>query len=379
MSGPSREREAEAPHRGRPPIRLVIPPHGPANPYLSHLERDLAALGICSARFRQSVVAMGIAILRTRPHVLHLHWLHPFYENRSRRRSWLRLAASLTALRLLHLLGVRIVWTAHNIAHHEAKGANVDRACTRFVARHADAIIAHSDSAKRRLLAELPIPDADRVFVIPHGHYIDSYPNTMDRATARSRLQLPTSGPVLLFFGQIRPYKGALELIEAFARLDCSDARLVIAGRPLTDGDAQLVREASSNDLRVTLAFGHIPDDEIQTYMKACDAVVLPYRDILTSGAAVLAMSFGRACVVPKMACFTELLGEGGAVFYDPASEGGLLAGLQEAVSDVGRLDSMGAANVERARTWDWGSIARRTVAAYQTALGRRSRGSGAN
>ncbi len=37
----------------------------------------------------------------------------------------------------------------------------------------------------------------------------------------------------------------------------------------------------------MTLALETIPDDEMQVYLHAADAVVLPYRDVLSSGSAV--------------------------------------------------------------------------------------------
>ena len=329
-------------------------------------------LGVSVGRFRRSVPAIVSDLLRSRPHVLHLHWLHPFYESAAGRRSQLRLRFSLLGLWMLRRLGVRLVWTAHNIGHHEAKGSSVDRACTRFIARRADAIIVHGESAKRRVVEELRLPDPNRVFVIPHGHYIDSYKNDVNQRAARARLGLPDSSVVLLFFGQIRPYKGVLELIEAFRRCDSTDARLVIAGRPLSEADAETVRRAASGNPSVSLVMDFVSDDDIQVYMKACDAVVLPYRDILTSGAGVLAMSFARACVVPRLGCFTDLLDERGAVFYDAEKLDGLEMGLNEAVSRRGELVDLGAHNLESAGRWDWSSVARRTLEVYRFALGLR-------
>lgn len=354
-------------------LRTVFLPQWYTNPYLTHLDHELRSLGVRSARFSQNPLAVAVGILRARPHVLHLHWLHPFYENRSKRRSRVRLAVSLMALRLLRLMGVRIIWTAHNLGDHEAKGSSIDRDCTHFVARHAAAIIAHGESAKRRLLKELPIADPERVFVIPHGHYINSYPNTVDRATARAKIDLPESSVVYLFLGQIRPYKGVLEMIEAFGKLESDDARLVIAGKPLSDADGDVVRRAAASDRRIKLSIGFVPDDDLQLYLGAADAVVLPYRDILTSGAAVLAMSFARPCVVPRLDCFTDLLDEEGAVFYDADRDDGLVGGLRDALRRRTELDAMGAHNLDLAQQWHWPGVARQTLDVYRFALGRRA------
>ena len=52
--------------------------------------------------------------------------------------------------------------------------------------------------------------------------------------------------------------------------------------------------------------------------MNACDVVVFPYRDTLTSGAVVLAMSFARACIAPRRGCLAALLDRAGGFLYDP-------------------------------------------------------------
>ena len=51
------------------------------------------------------------------------------------------------------------------------------------------------------------------------------------------------------------------------------------------------------------LALRYIPDAELQVWLRAADVVVLPFRDILTSGSAILALSFGRAVVAPALGC----------------------------------------------------------------------------
>jgi len=58
--------------------------------------------------------------------------------------------------------------------------------------------------------------------------------------------------------------------------------------------------------------------------MNACDVVVFPYQEILTSGAVILAMSFGRACVAPRLGCIQDVLDDKGAFIYEPSNKAGL-------------------------------------------------------
>ena len=100
--------------------------------------------------------------------------------------------------------------------------------------------------------------------------------------------------------------------------------------------------------------------------MNACDVVVLPYRRILTSGAAVLAMSFGKPCIAPRAGCVTDILDENGAIFFDPSVSGNLERALRETVDSRHRLREMGLYNLRRAAAWDWESIGRSTAAVYK-------------
>jgi glycosyltransferase involved in cell wall biosynthesis len=112
----------------------------------------------------------------------------------------------------------------------------------------------------------------------------------------------------------------------------------------------------------VTIVPEKVDDARIQYFMNASDAVVLPYRRSLTSGAAVLAMSFARPCIAPRIGCFGEMLDERGAFLY---RRGGLRDAMEEAMRRRDELPAMGEYNRARAAAWSWDAIAARTLAVY--------------
>src|SRR5258707_11847882 len=61
------------------------------------------------------------------------------------------------------------------------------------------------------------------------------------------------------------------------------------------------VAHSIQGDSRIRFLPGHVADDDIQLYMNACDVVDLPYRRILGSGTAVLAMSFRQTSSYPAL------------------------------------------------------------------------------
>jgi glycosyltransferase involved in cell wall biosynthesis len=202
--------------------------------------------------------------------------------------------------------------------------------------------------------------------VIPHGHYIDNYENTVSTEEARDVLDLDQSDTVFLFFGLIRRYKGVLDLIDSFRSASLPDSTLVIAGNPKSESLHAELREKTDSTDQIRSIYEFIPDDEVQHYMNAADVVVLPFRKVTTSGSAVLAMSFGNALIVPRLGCLPELVADEGAIFYDADTESGLEPSLERAVDRD--LDAMGAFNRRQVSQYDWASIAARTERVYAKA-----------
>ncbi|MHC4224554.1 MAG: glycosyltransferase, partial [Planctomycetota bacterium] len=111
---------------------------------------------------------------------------------------------------------------------------------------------------------------------------------------------------------------------------------------------------------------GFVPEKRVQLYMRASDVVVLPYRDILTSGAAVLASTFARACIAPHFGCMRDALHPSGAFFYDPGRADALRGAMREAHRHRPELDGMGERNRALVEQWPWSEVARRTAALYR-------------
>lgn len=245
------------------------------------------------------------------------------------------MAAFVLDLLLAVTLGYSVVWTVHNALPHES--SRIDRVLRRFLLAIAHPVV-HCATARRAL------GWASRsATVIPHGSYAGWYPETLDREEARSRLGFAPTDRVLLCFGQLRAYKGVEELIRAFHAMPQENLKLVVAGRPASPAEAARLRalQRDVDDERVKLHLDHVPDDEVQVFFKACDLVVLPYLRVLTSGVAVLGLTFGRGLIVPRTGCLVELAQSGCAIGYDPLSPGGLAEALRDAASvdsfDLGR------------------------------------------
>lgn len=351
-------------------LRVALIPRFPNNPYIPQLESQLSALGVVVVRLGTSAWSLIAGFLVTRPHVLHLQWLHPFHMGRYGITALLRALMLVTGWIVLRLLGRRFVWTVHNLKDHDDRHPRVARMLTGYVARRADAVIVHCEHAKRALHARFPRTRESRIYVIPHGNYSDAYENTVSCAESRRRLGLADDNFVILSFGQIRRYKGIEVLIETFRSLPDANLRLVIAGRIPDSHAERALRSRVSGDSRILFRPGFVADDEVQWYLNACDVVACPFEDVLTSGSVLLGMTFARPCIVPRLGCIPEQIDDLGAFFYEPDDPNGFSQALHRAIASGPRLPAMGRRNQLRANEWNWRRVAEMTLTVYRKIFG---------
>lgn len=346
---------------------VFLPNYTSANPYQSNLAAGLDE----EVAFGDSDGFLPIlSAVRScdEVSVVHFHWLNPYLVTSSRLRTVGRLALTLLQLVVLRLAGISVVWTVHNVVSHESLHPRVERwakgAFIRF--GFCDAVFVHCEAVREDIAESYGLPASlvrERTRVIPHGHYIDNYANDTSPADARELLGLDSDTLVFLFFGQVRPYKGVLRLIDAFEAVDVDDARLLIVGSPIDQSIERAVRRRSATADRVHTYLEFVPDDEIQRYMNAADCVVLPYDDITTSGSAILAMSFGKPVIAPRTGCVPVHLDDVGSLLYPPGDPQGLPSALVAASTH--ELAAMGEHNRRAVRAYDWDAIAATTARVY--------------
>lgn len=339
------------------------------NPYMRGLASGLRAAGVEVVPFGLSTVYLHRLIGRGAPRLIHFHWFQPLIMARGGLKRWAKYVLFRLQLAAARAMGVRVVWTAHDLHDHDRRARSIDDAATRAVAGASSAVVAHAPAVKRIVAERFGRVGPSRIGVIAHGNYDAEYDLTIDRASARVALGWRADDFVFLFFGNVRAYKGIVDLVGAFRSIQGPGLRLVIAGRPFGPDDEAVVRGAIGGDGRIGFEAGFIEDRRLSTLIAGCDAVVLPYRNILTSGAAVLAMTMGRAVIAPRIGCFPDFLGESGGVTYDPAAGDGLRGALIGALERRGELEGMGARN-RRVAEWDsWERVGRMHREVYLRAM----------
>ena len=227
-----------------------------------------------------------------------------------------------------------------------------------------DAVVAHSEHGARRLREVVGLP-GERVRVIHHGAF-DYLTRLPEEKPLPSELA-GAEGPVILFFGLLRPYKGVDTLLEAFRRVE--GAELWIAGNPRMDVEP-LRRLAAEAPGRVRFLTRFVADDEIPAIMRRADLVVLPYRDVEHSGVLYAALAFGKPLVLSAVGGFPEVAEQGAARLVPPEDPAALAATLGELVGDEGARAELGEAAARAAAgAYSWDEAARQTLALYDELL----------
>jgi beta-1,4-mannosyltransferase len=327
------------------------------NPYTWLLYSRLGSLGVAVEEFTV------VRALRGGYDVFHVHWPDKALAAVPWVVSAAGAAAALASLAAAHLHGARVVWTAHNAYPHESRHPRLERWFWAAFLPRVDGVIHPSVAGQQAVEARYPALAARPHAVVPHGHYRGSYPDTMSREEARTSLAIPPGRRVVTYLGLVRPYKNVPRLIRTVRELSkADDVTLLVVGAPLTPTIAQEVRAAAGGDPHVRLALEHVPEIEVQRYLRAADLVVLPFKEITNSGSALLALSFDRPVLVPSRGAMGELQAVAGPDWvytYEgdltpPILANALDRALHRLPDASPRLDAL-----------EWPEIARQTLALY--------------
>ena len=337
-----------------------------SNPYKTLLIKNLSSQNVQIEEHRLNRFFLFKALKMRDLDVIHFHalpiplvWGNYFFH-------LLKFALFALQATLLRFLGVKIIWTIHEWdSKLSSRKVNYNPIYAKLFSNCFDVFISHCESSEQSLVRELGDKSKDKSSVIYHGNFIDWYENKSTPLESRRALDISDESLTFLLFGSIYPYKGVLEAIEAFQNLQHPNATLLIVGQANSQALEANIREKAQASDKIKFISERVADKDVQVYMNASDCVLVPYKVFTTSGVAILAMSFGKACIAPKMGFFDDVLDDSGTFFYDPDSQSGLQQAMQAATVDKSLLSDMGNYNLGLAKQWSWSYVAEKTLDVY--------------
>jgi glycosyltransferase involved in cell wall biosynthesis len=224
-----------------------------------------------------------------------------------------------------------------------------------------DAVVTHSEYGRGQLTQKLGL-DPSKVRVIHHGAF-DHLRHPVHEQPLPDELAR-VHGPVVLFFGLMRPYKGIETLLEAWRGIE--DAELWIVGRPRMD--VAPIRARAPGSVRFVTEF--VPDAQLPAYFRRADLVVLPYartERFDQSGVLATALAFGTPSVISDIGGFGEVAATGAARLVAPGDADVLREAIVELLADPHeRAQLAAAARAAAAGPYSWSLAAAKTLELYR-------------
>ena len=195
--------------------------------------------------------------------------------------------------------GSKFVWTVHDIYPHDAVSVPyLDRLFRRFLIDFMNLIIVHNTYTLNQMI--MLGANRQKLKKIYHPNYLGYYTNKPTKNYARKLLGIDVALKVFLFFGRIRPYKGLDILIQIFKNLP-SDNILLLAGVPA--GNDWNIKKNKKNLLKLLKNHKNIlpylrwiEDAEVPIFFSAADYVILPFKQVTTSGSFDPCAIFWKTC-----------------------------------------------------------------------------------
>jgi len=267
------------------------------------------------------------------------------------------------------LFSRRYVYTAHNVLPHGKENSRLFALAYRLIYRFPHRILVHTERARSELIERFGVP-AGKLVLTSIGLNEEIPESALTREDARTSLGIAQESRAILFFGKAEPYKGLERLLDAFGRIGVGDARLVIAGAFLSPAYRSQILdriERSPRKADILVHEGHIPNERVEVYFKACDALCLPYHHIYQSGLVFLAPRFGLPMVttpVGELKQFVE--GAGMGLVTDTNDANGLVRSLEAFFQ---RQNEFSPATIRaRGAQYRWCTVCRALVPLYRDA-----------
>lgn len=313
------------------------------NPYTLLLAEHLRATpGITVLNFSWRTALLA------RYDVFHAHWPEILVDGHSPLKKLVRQVFTVALLTRLRMTRTPIVRTVHNLE------------LPRGISRRERWLLGAFDrqtTLRIRLNTTTPLPDGEPSATIPQGHYRDWFADYPKREAVAGQFG---------YVGRIRQYKGVENLVEAFRQTAGSDLRLRVGGYPSSPELADTVTRLAGGDPRIELTLGFISDAQFVDIATSSQLVVLPYRLMHNSAAAVTVLSLDCPVLVPKNEV-NELLSAEVGTGWVYSFEGDLTAETLEHTLQLVNRDSDRRQPEFGER--DWTTVAAAHADAYRRAI----------
>jgi len=183
-------------------------------------------------------------------------------------------------------------------------------------------LILHTAREREKLLGHYALSaKPDQIEIRPHHTGFHKF-RDISRQAAREELRLRPDDSIFLCIGFIQRHKGFDRAIKAFEKASLKRAHLYVVGSLRLENQETIeylaeVRSLTRASPKVHLHERFLTDEEFDTWIIACDWVVLPYREIWSSSVAARARLFQRPAILSTVGGLPEQGADGDLFFKD--------------------------------------------------------------
>lgn len=238
--------------------------------------------------------------------IIYLHWPESMWRFASFPKFFIKLIQFIFSVKFGKLLGYKYVWSAHNVKpHNQVYFPKWERIARRFILKNFNLIIGHSSNCKNDLQQEYKVSIKNYTLAY-HGIYDKTELNQVPERLS----ELDFSKKTFLIFYDKNPYKGGEKFIEYFLenQNEYKDIQLIIG-------------KANENHIgdNITSISGHLSDEEMAYLFTKSDYLILPYKEITTSGMFFLSVTYELPVLAPSISFFESHGVNNSTVYtYDP-------------------------------------------------------------
>jgi starch synthase len=293
------------------------------------------------------------------------------------------------------MYGIPHVVTAHSLepfrpwkAEQLAGGYRISSEIERRSFESADAVIAVSHGMRRDILLAYPQINAEKLHVVHNGIDANEWKPTLD-ASVLARYRVDEARPTVIFVGRITRQKGLVYLLRALTKLPPDVQIILCAGAPDTEEikaefDAG-VKELTSQRTGVIWVHEHLSRHDLSVLLTASTVFVCPSIYEPLGIVNLEAMACGLPVVATETGGIPEVVVDGETGWLVPIEQStdgtgtprdpekfvsDLATTLNTALSDASIAAQFGLAARARAQaSFDWTSIAAKTVQVYSNVL----------
>lgn len=223
--------------------------------------------------------------------VVHYNWLESNLSFCNTFRGILSICRTGLFLKMNAFFKCKNILTVHNVIPHDFVNQKLISIYKYIILNNIHGFVFLNQESVKEFIEYYKIKNKINYVVISHGHFKDLIPPEL--------LDSPQNVDqnVLLFYGQIRPYKNIESLIDEFLLDNSKTFQLSIIGKLIYNRDYFLALTKIS---QLITNFNFISDSVLFESIAKSKAVVFPYKKILNSGSIFLALSLNKVVFVPE-------------------------------------------------------------------------------